>query len=138
MHQKRNERVVDLDPQETAEWVEALDQVIDEAGPDRAAYLLEQLTERARVNGAELPIHLNTPYVNTIGPEEEVPYPGDRAMERRIKSLIRWNAMAMVVRQNKYDAASAAIFPPMLRWPRCSKWVSTISSTPATAISRAT
>ncbi len=103
MHQKLNERVVDLNPQETSEWVEALDQVIDEAGPDRAAYLLEQLTERARVNGAELPIHLNTPYVNTIRPEDEVPYPGDRAMERRIKSLIRWNAMAMVVRQNKYD-----------------------------------
>ena len=51
-----------------------------------------------------MPIHLNTPYVNTIGPDEEVPYPGDRAMERRIKSLIRWNAMAMVVRQNKYDS----------------------------------
>ena len=57
---------MDLNPQETAEWVEALDQVIDEAGPDRAAYLLEQLTERARDSGAELPIHLNTPYVNTI------------------------------------------------------------------------
>src|SRR5690349_17644652 len=103
MHQKLNERVVDLDPQETAEWVEALDQVIDEEGPDRAAYLLQRLTERAQANGAELPIHLNTPYVNTIRPEDEVPYPGDRAMERRIKSLIRWNAMAMVVRQNKYD-----------------------------------
>jgi pyruvate dehydrogenase E1 component len=103
MHQKLNERVVDLDPQETSEWVEALDQVIDEEGPDRAAYLLQRLTERAQANGAELPIHLNTPYVNTIRPEQEVPYPGDRAMERRIKSLIRWNAMAMVVRQNKYD-----------------------------------
>jgi pyruvate dehydrogenase complex dehydrogenase (E1) component len=56
------------------------------------------------LHGAELPIHLNTPYVNTIRVEDEVPYPGDRAMERRIKSLIRWNAMAMVVRQNKYDA----------------------------------
>jgi pyruvate dehydrogenase E1 component len=104
MHQKLNERVVDLDPQETAEWVEALDQVIDEAGPDRAAYLLERLNERAQANGAEMPVQLNTPYVNTIRPEQEVPYPGDRAMERRIKSLIRWNAMAMVVRQNKYDA----------------------------------
>src|SRR5215510_10223062 len=103
MHQKLNERVVDLDPQETAEWVEAIDQVIDEAGPDRAAYLLEQLNERARLGGAELPIQMNTPYINTIRPEDEVPYPGDRAMERRIKSLVRWNAMAMVVRQNKYD-----------------------------------
>ena len=104
MHQKLNERVVDRDPQETAEWTEALDQMIDEAGPDRAAYILEQLSERARAAGADLPIHLNTPYVNTIRPEEEVPYPGDRAIERRIKSLIRWNATAMVVRANKYDA----------------------------------
>jgi len=94
---------VDLDPQETAEWVEALEDVIDSAGPDRAAYLLEQLNDRARANGAELPIHLNTPYINTLRPDEEVPYPGDRAIERRIKSLLRWNAMAMVVRQNKYD-----------------------------------
>ncbi len=103
MHQKLNQRVVDLDPRETAEWVEALDQVIDEAGPDRAAYLLEQLSEKARINGVELPPQLNTPYVNTIRVEDELPYPGDRAVERRIKSLIRWNAMAMVVRQNKYD-----------------------------------
>ena len=92
MHQKLNERVVDSDPAETAEWLESLDQVIDESGPDRAVYLLEQLTGRARENGAEMPIHLNTPYVNTIRPEAEVPYPGDRAMERRIKSLIRCGA----------------------------------------------
>jgi len=104
MHQKLNERIIDLNPQETTEWEDALDDVIDEAGPDRAAYLLERLSERARANGADLPIHLNTPYINTIRLEEELPYPGDRAMERRIKSLIRWNAMAMVVRQNKYDA----------------------------------
>src|SRR5690349_18162486 len=103
MHQQLNERVVDLDPQETEEWVESLDQIIDQAGPDRAAFLLERLTEHARNNGAELPTHLNTPYINTIPAVEEVPYPGDRAVERRIKSLIRWNAMAMVVRQNKYD-----------------------------------
>jgi pyruvate dehydrogenase E1 component len=104
MHQKLNERVVDLDPRETAEWVEALDQVLDEEGPDRAAYLLEQLADRARWNGAGLANLLNTPYINSIRPEEELAYPGDRAIERRIKSLIRWNAMAMVVRQNKYDA----------------------------------
>jgi pyruvate dehydrogenase E1 component len=104
MHQKLNQRVVDLDPRETAEWVEALDQVLEDAGPDRAAYLLERLMARATTAGAELPVRLNTPYVNTIRPEAEAPYPGDRAMERRIKSLIRWNAMAMVVRQNKHDA----------------------------------
>ena len=104
MHQIRSERVVDLNPQETEEWLESLEQVIEEGGTDRATYLLEQLASRARNSGAELPINLNTPYINTIRPEDEVPYPGDRAMERRIKSLIRWNAMAMVVRQNKYDA----------------------------------
>src|SRR5579864_1114664 len=104
MHQKLSQRVVDLNPQETTEWVEALEEVLEEAGPDRAAYLLEQLTDRARRNGADLPNLLNTPYINTIRPEDELPYPGDRAMERRIKSLIRWNAMAMVVRQNKYDS----------------------------------
>src|SRR5438093_2622268 len=103
MHQNIAERVVDHDPQETREWMEALDQIIDEAGPARASYLLEQLTKRARASGAEIPIALNTPYINTIPPDQEVAYPGDRAMERRIKSIIRWNAMAMVVHQNKYD-----------------------------------
>ncbi len=104
MHQKLNERIVDLDPVETSEWVAALNDILDQTGPDRASFLLQQLTGQARANGVELPIQLNTPYVNTIRVEEEVPYPGDRAMERRIKSLVRWNAMAMVVHQNKFDA----------------------------------
>jgi pyruvate dehydrogenase E1 component len=102
MHQKRAERV-DLDPRETTEWLEALDDVVDQAGPDRAAYLLDKLAQRARNIGVELPVQHNTPYVNTIPAEDEVPYPGDRALERRIKSLTRWNAMAMVSRQNKSD-----------------------------------
>ena len=102
MHQKRAERV-DLDPRETTEWLEALDDVVDQAGPDRAAYLLDKLAQRARNLGVELPVQHNTPYVNTIPAEDEVPYPGDRALERRIKSLTRWNAMAMVSRQNKSD-----------------------------------
>src|SRR5579871_6531571 len=102
MHQKRTERV-DLDPQETSEWLEALDQVVEEAGPDRAAFILEHVAQRARQIGVDLPIRQNTPYINTIPPSEEVPYPGDRALERRIKSLTRWNAMAMVSRQNKFD-----------------------------------
>ncbi len=79
------------------EWVEALEQVIDAAGLDSAAYLLEQLSGRAREIGVELPLHLNTPYINTIRPEDEVLYPGDRAAEHRITSFIRWNALAMVV-----------------------------------------
>ena len=102
MHQKRSERI-DLDPQETTEWLDALDQVVEEAGPDRASFILERVAQRARQIGVDLPIRQNTPYINTIPPEDEVPYPGDRALERRIKSLTRWNAMAMVSRQNKFD-----------------------------------
>ncbi len=93
----------DLDPSETGEWLDALDEIIDAAGPDRASYLLRKLLERATYFGVKTPTNLNTPYINTIPPEEEVAYPGDREIERRIKGLVRWNAMAMVVRANKYD-----------------------------------
>jgi pyruvate dehydrogenase E1 component len=93
----------DLNPQETAEWVEALDEIIDETGPDRASYLIERLMERATNLGVQVPLRWNTPYINTIPVEEQVAYPGNRKMERNIKSLIRWNAAAMVVRANKYD-----------------------------------
>ncbi len=103
MLQKKVEKSPDPNPQETAEWLEALDEVLDQEGPDRAAYLLERLIDRAAVAGAAPALGLNTPYVNTIPAEDEEPYPGDREIERRIKSLVRWNAMAMVVRQNKYD-----------------------------------
>ncbi|HEU0119087.1 MAG TPA: pyruvate dehydrogenase (acetyl-transferring), homodimeric type [Bryobacteraceae bacterium] len=94
----------DLDPQETGEWLEALDQIIDQAGPDRAKYLLEALVRKAAINGVEPPITTVGPYVNTIGKEEEIPYPGDLAIEKRLRALVRWNALAMVVRANKYDA----------------------------------
>ncbi|MGA8030142.1 MAG: pyruvate dehydrogenase (acetyl-transferring), homodimeric type [Bryobacteraceae bacterium] len=103
MLQTKEERQIDLNPQETSEWLEALDQVVDEAGPDRAGYLLQKLLARASEFGVSEARAINTPYVNTIPVEEEAPYPGDRSIERRIKSLIRWNAAAMVVRANKYD-----------------------------------
>jgi pyruvate dehydrogenase E1 component len=93
----------DSDPQETSEWVEAWDQILNEESQQRAAYLLNVLTERAHTAGLELPPQFNTPYWNTIRVEDEVPYPGNLQMERRIKSIIRWNAMAMVVQQNKKD-----------------------------------
>src|SRR5580700_10795888 len=93
----------DLNPQETSEWVEALDEMVDQAGPDRASYLLERLMEHAVILGVQPPLRLNTPYINTIPPEEELAYPGNRKIERNIKSLVRWNATAMVVRANKYD-----------------------------------
>ncbi|MGH9570715.1 MAG: pyruvate dehydrogenase (acetyl-transferring), homodimeric type, partial [Candidatus Angelobacter sp.] len=91
------------DFQEVSEWLEAFEQVVSEEGPEQGARLLEALSRRARETGVEVPGQLNTPYINTIPAEEEVAYPGDRAMERRIKSLIRWNAMAMVHHQNKRD-----------------------------------
>ena len=96
MLMKRQEVREDLDPQETQEWIEALDQVLDEAGPERARFLLEQLQSRASEGGAALASQLTTPYLNTIPVSEEVPYPGDRQLERKIKSIIRWNAMVMV------------------------------------------
>ncbi len=94
---------VERDSDEITEWIEAFDQVVNEEGATRATKLLEALNRRARQAGVDLPVQLNTPYVNTIPAAEEVPYPGDRALERRIKSLIRWNALAMVHRQNKKD-----------------------------------
>jgi pyruvate dehydrogenase E1 component len=103
MLETKTETAEDLNPAETAEWLEALDQVVDEEGPDRASYLLQSLLDRAASFGVTAPLRLNTPYINTIPVEEESAYPGDRAIERRIKSLVRWNAMAMVVRANKYD-----------------------------------
>ncbi len=103
MLKTKEERQTDLNPQETSEWLEALDQIVDEAGPDRAAYLLTQLLDRAAASGVPAAGRINTPYLNTIPVQEEVPYPGDRKLERSIKSLIRWNAAAMVVRANKYD-----------------------------------
>jgi pyruvate dehydrogenase E1 component len=89
--------------EEVAEWLEAFDELIDQDGANRGCDLLSALMKRARESGVKVPVQLNTPYVNTIPVEEEVPYPGDRHLERRIKSLIRWNAMAMVHRQNKKD-----------------------------------
>ncbi len=91
------------DHEELSEWIEAFDQIVEEEGPSRGSELLAALTRRARQAGVDIPVQLNTPYVNTIPADEEEPYPGDRALERRIKSLMRWNAMAMVHRQNKKD-----------------------------------
>jgi pyruvate dehydrogenase E1 component len=89
---------------EVAEWIEAFDQIVKQDGSGHGTALLDALTNHAREVGVDVPTKLNTPYKNTIPVEDEVAYPGDRALERRIKSLIRWNAMAMVHRQNKEDA----------------------------------
>jgi len=94
----------DIDPTETGEWLESIQAVLRQQGPVRAQFLLGRLIEWGRREGVVLPFTANTPYVNTIPTAEQPPYPGDRAIERRIKSLIRWNAMAMVVRANRREA----------------------------------
>ncbi|HEY3597016.1 MAG TPA: pyruvate dehydrogenase (acetyl-transferring), homodimeric type [Paraburkholderia sp.] len=91
----------DSDPQETAEWLEALDGVISAVGPDRAHYLIEKQIEFARVHGEHLPFSANTPYINTIPVVNQAQIPGDQDLEHRIRSYTRWNAMAMVLRAGK-------------------------------------
>ncbi|MBT3039665.1 MAG: pyruvate dehydrogenase (acetyl-transferring), homodimeric type [Candidatus Thiodiazotropha sp. (ex Codakia orbicularis)] len=91
----------DTDPQETQEWLDALEAVLENEGVDRAHFLIERLVDKARRSGAYLPFSANTAYVNTIPVTKQQRFPGDRAMERRIRSFIRWNAMAMVVQANR-------------------------------------
>lgn len=91
---------------ETREWIEALEYVVAEQGPERARQLLEKVMDNAHQLGVALPFTANTPYINTIPPDREPEYPGDREMERRIKSIVRWNAMAMVVKANRQKDAS--------------------------------
>jgi pyruvate dehydrogenase E1 component len=93
----------DSDPQETEEWLDALDSVFEHEGIERAHYLVGRLIRRARRKGAHLPYSANTAYVNTIPESNEARSPGDAAIERRIRSIIRWNAMAMVVQANRID-----------------------------------
>ena len=91
----------DSDPLETREWLESLDSVLRTQGPDRAAFLLNRITDRARRSGAHMAYGANTAYLNTIGRADQPEYPGDVALERRIENYIRWNAMAMVVHANR-------------------------------------
>jgi pyruvate dehydrogenase E1 component len=91
----------DIDPQETREWLEALDAVVDHDGPDRAQHLLERVVGHAQLTGAAPAPAGTTPYVNTIPPHREPEYPVDEELERRVRSLMRWNAIAMVLQANK-------------------------------------
>ena len=91
----------DIDPIETQEWLDSLSAVVHNDGSERAHYLIKQLIEQAYKEGARIPYTQNTPYINTIPPEEEQKSPGDQNIERKLRSLIRWNAAAMVVRANK-------------------------------------
>jgi len=93
----------DSDSLETQEWLDALETVLEREGPERAHFLLERLVEKARTTGAYIPFSANTPYVNTIPPHLEERSPGDHALEERIRSYCRWNAMVMVAKANKSD-----------------------------------
>lgn len=90
----------DFDPEETSEWIEALEGVIRHRGTQRARFLMQKLIQKGYSSGVVFPFSANTPYINTIPVEKQPVYPGNREIERRIKSIIRWNAMAMVVRAN--------------------------------------
>ena len=97
-------KIEDIDPIETREWLESIDSVLQVHGAERAHYLLERLIDYTRRSGAYLPFKPNTAYVNSISPQQELEYPGDRALERRLEAYIRWNAMAMVVQANRQSA----------------------------------
>ncbi len=94
-------KTTDLDPSETHEWLDALGSVLEFDGEDRAAFLLDELVQEARRSGTPVPYSATTPYLNTIPPSREPPHPGDHTIEHRIRSLIRWNAVAIVLRANK-------------------------------------
>jgi pyruvate dehydrogenase E1 component len=95
------QQLPDIDPQETSEWLDSLDSVVDVRGKARARYLLTRLMERAREQGVGVPSTVSTPYINTIPPDQEPWFPGDEYLERRIRAFIRWNAVVMVARANR-------------------------------------
>jgi pyruvate dehydrogenase E1 component len=101
MYPQFSEQFPDVDPEETGEWLESMDSVIHHAGPERARFLLYQMLMHANKRSVGVPAMTQTAYVNTIPPDEEPPFPGDEALELKIRRLIRWNAMAMVTRANR-------------------------------------
>ncbi|HEV3388886.1 MAG TPA: pyruvate dehydrogenase (acetyl-transferring), homodimeric type, partial [Solirubrobacteraceae bacterium] len=94
----------DIDAVETTEWLEAVDAVVEHDGPDRARHILARAVQRAQLAGSGPIASITTPYVNTIPSEREARLPGDPLLERRLRSIVRWNAMAMVVRANKLSS----------------------------------
>ena len=94
----------ELDAVELREWLDSLDYVMQAGGPEKVEHLLRQLRIHAQRDGVTLPYKANTPYINTVSVEQQPPFPGSTEVERRIKSLVRWNAMAMVVRANRLES----------------------------------
>ena len=100
---------IDIDSAETQEWLESMESVLENEGPERAHQLLETLIERARRGGTHLPFEATTAYVNTIPPGQEPHMPADQTIESRIRAAIRWNALVLVLRASKKDFRA--------RWP---------------------
>ncbi len=95
-----NYKYTDPDPEETQEWIESIEDALEEHGYERTRFLLETLIDYAQTKGARLPFNTGTPFINTILPNQQPKYPGNRKIERKLKSIIRWNAMAMVTKAN--------------------------------------
>ncbi|STY64067.1 Pyruvate dehydrogenase E1 component [Mannheimia haemolytica] len=100
----------DVDPIETQDWLASLDSLIREEGLERAQFIIEQVISQARAGGVALPTGVTTDYVNTIPVSEQPAYPGDHKIERRIRSAVRWNAIAAVLRSQKKDLDLGVIF----------------------------
>lgn len=103
MNNQIDNQLIDIDEIETKEWVDAIESVIESDGAGRARFILRQLTHAARESGAQLPMGLNTPYLNTITLDKQTPFEGDLDIEYRLRSIMRWNAAVMVLRANKED-----------------------------------
>ena len=121
---------VEVDPQETREWLEALDAVVASDGPQRAQFLLERVVGHAQLTGAAPAPAGTTPYLNTIPPQDEPPHPVDEALERRVRSIVRWNAIATILNaEQDLVASSAATSPATSRRPSSTRPASTTSGT---------
>ena len=103
-NQDNNSLINDSDPEETQEWIESIQDMAEDSGGDSARFILSRLIDHVESLGIPSPANITTPFINTIRKDLEAPFPGDRAIERSIKSIVRWNAMAMVVRANKKNA----------------------------------
>jgi pyruvate dehydrogenase E1 component len=103
---------IDVDPQETREWLESLDSAMEREGAARAHYLIERLIDQARRSGAHLPYTATTAYVNTIRKSDEEKLRGEPGLEHRLRSIVRWNALAMVVKANLVSKELGG-FPPL-------------------------
>ncbi|MGH9580840.1 MAG: pyruvate dehydrogenase (acetyl-transferring), homodimeric type, partial [Terriglobales bacterium] len=103
MATKNGNPTSDVEAAEIREWLDSLDYVLQDGGPERAGRLLQQLRIHTERSGVKLPFTATTPYCNTIPASQQPPFPGSQGIERRIKSLVRWNALAMVVRANRLE-----------------------------------